>query len=89
MTEQLKTAEIRLDHCSPSRRHAQQEQAEGKELKGPPALFCIFRLCSWIRQLFLPDREVIAGQMNTLIKATKRKAIVKMKKTITGKAKAK
>lgn len=89
MTEQLKTAEIRLDHCSPSRRHAQQEQAEGKELKGPPALFCIFRLCSWIRQLFLPDREVIAGQMNTLIKATKRKATVKMKKTITGKAKAK
>lgn len=89
MTEQLKTAEIRLDHFSPFRRHAQQEQVEDKELKGPPALFCIFRLCSPVRQLFLPDRETIAGQMNTLIKAIKRKATVKMRKTTTGKAKAK
>lgn len=74
MTEQLKTAEIRLDHRSPSRRHAQQEQAEDKELRGPPALFCIFRLCSPIRQLFFPDRETIAGQMDTLIKGTKKKS---------------
>lgn len=88
VTEQLKTAEIRLDHCSPSRRHAQQEQAEDAELKGPPALFCVFRLCSSVRQLFLPNRETIAGQMNTLIKATKRKASVKMRKT-TGRAKVK
>lgn len=66
-----KTAEIRLDLCSPCRRCVQQKKAGVKELKGPPALLSILVDFEDGQKLSLPDRETTAGQMNTWIKATK------------------